>query len=402
MRRFTGLLVIVLVLILLTTSIALAQDTEESKVVFCGDLSEADCKLLNEAESALWDATSGETAKSGTVYISGFPKLESADATVLFSNRSMFVAEQSTIDRMLALQEIDFEELAADQNTLVEALVLPLSIDTASSTQVTLSPELTALLSDTLKRDVPSEFIYETRQVGGIMYINLARFNDLVPESSMLGDWIGIDLMAFTPKITSDRLSKKDIDLAEIEKDVSEALIPPGKSTLAQPYLVKVEPGQEAMLNEFLEILPLRDASIDGQIAAVYRTKMDVPAYAGSSAFTKNLPGLTQTTEDALPEKTQERTAERDIAGTIMQGIGSAILSDSNATVVQGIGYDDAFLYGMEMHLSMEIAGKSLDISLQAANANINAVESVPVPEAAFVLPIRLIMGLIDTFKGGQ
>ncbi len=402
MRRFAGLLVIVLVLILLTTSIALAQDTEESKVVFCGDLSEADCKLLNEAESALWDATSGETAKSGTVYISGFPKLESADATVEFSNRSMFVAEQSTIDRMLTLQEIDFEELAEDQNTLVEALVLPLSIDTASSTQVTLSPELTELLSETLKRDVPSEFIYETRQVGGIMYINLARFNDLVPEASMLGDWIGIDLMAFTPKITSDRLSKEDIDLAEIEKDVSEALIPPGKSTLAQPYLVKVEPGQEEMFNEFLEILPLRDASIDGQIAAVYRTKMDVPAYAGSSVFTKVLPGLKPTIEDALPEKTQERTAERDIAGNIIQGIGSAILSDSNATVVQGIGYDDAFLYGMEMHMSMEIAGKSLDINLQAANANINAVESVPVPEDAFVLPIRLIMGLIDTFKGGQ
>lgn len=398
MRRLVLLLTTVLALLLLSTTAALAQDKDDTKVVFCGTLAEADCALLNQAQTALWSATSGETASTVSVILSGLPRISDDEPALTVANRSAFVADPETIDQMLSLQDADLEALAEDPEALQDAMLLSLSIDAASATNVLLSPDLRGRLSDLIGRDVPSEFVYETRLIDGVAYINVSPFAEFIPQIDSLGDWIGIDLMAFMPMIMESRIAEGDLELDELE----ESLQTPGQALLAQPYLVMIQPEREALFNEFLEILPLRDASIDGQVAAVYRMKMDVPGYTRSPIFLERMPGLGQTISEDMSADMQPEEAGRNITGTIVQGIGFIVLRNADAMVIQGIGYEDAHLYAMEMNMGLELAGKGVDVIIQSRNANVNRIESVPVPENAFVPPIRLILGLIETFGSGE
>lgn len=399
MRKITGPLVIALLLMLISTSFAYAQSDDDSKMVFCGELSAADCELLTESESALWTATSGESATYTALFVDQLDEPDSAQATVAVANRTMFVTEQAILDRMEALAETDIEEITADKEVLVEALMLPLSVDNASATVVELSPDLTARISQALRLDIPSEQTFETRLIDGILYVNMTSFSQFIPAAGNFGEWIGIDLMAFMPQVMENRLNDPELDLEEIAEEVAVALTPPGKVILAQPYLVKVEPGDEEMFNDFLEILPLRNAELDGQAIAVYRMKMDVPAYAGSPAFADNFPGFRSAIERVVPN---EMASDRDVAGTVINSVGRIVLRDSDAVAVQGIGFEDAYLYGMEMDMGMSLFGRRFDVQIQSANANINSLEEVPVPANAFVPPIRLILGLIETFSGNE
>ena len=388
MRRIFVLFTAVLALMLLSTTVALAQDAEEAEIVYCGDLSEADCALLNASQAALWGLTSGESARVVSVYVGGFPQLASEEPTLAFSNRSMFVTDAATIDQMLALQDVDLEELAEDPDALVEVMLLPLTIDSASTTTVALSPELAAFLSEAIGSDLPGEFTYQTRLIDGVVYINLADFTGLIPQADSLGEWLGIDLMAFMPQVTEKSVAEGEVDFG----DVADGLLTPGQAMMIQPYVVMIEPGQEEVFSDFLEILPLRDAVIDGQVTAVYRMKMDVPGYVSSPAFTERFAG----------GASRQEGEGFDIAGTIMQIASSILASNAEAMVLQGLGYEDAYLYAEDMQMGWALAGKSIDVQVQSGNANMNSIEAIPVPSDAFVPPIRLIMGLIETFAGGE
>ena len=402
MRRVPLVLAMVLAIMLLTTAAALAQDAEQTeateKVVFCGQLSEADCALLNESQSALWNLTSGETARTVTVNIGGFPRLPADQPSLTISNRSMFVADPATIDEMLALQAAGPDALVDDPAAMQAALLLPLTIDSASTTTIVPTDELRALLSETLRRDLPAEFVYENRLIDGVLYINVSHFRQFFRDADSLGEWIGIDLMAIMPRVMETRVAEGDFDLDEVE----ESLMTPGQTMMAQPYLVMVEPGKEPMFNEFLEILPLRDAAIDDQIVAVYRMTMDVPAYTRSEAIVERFPGIAQSINNSVSQNVRSAATDRNIGGAIVQAVGSAALSNSNAMVLQGIGYDDAYLYAMEMEIGTQISGRSVDVYVQSGNANMNGIEAVPVPANAFIPPIRLILGLIETFSSSQ
>jgi hypothetical protein len=216
----------------------------------------------------------------------------------------------------------------------------------------------------------------------------VADFADLIPQADRLGDWVGVDLMAFMPQIMESDIADGDVDFDE----VAESLLTPGQVMMAQPYLVMIEPGQEEMFNGFLEILPLRDAVIDGQTAAVYRLKMDVAGYVSSPAFQEQF----LTDMEVMPQE----NGGFDIAGTIVRMVSSVLASDADAMVLQGIGYEDAYLYAQDMQMGWGLAGKRIEVSIQSGNANMNNIEAIPVPEDAFVPPIRLIMGLIETFAG--
>ena len=388
MRRTLLLFTIVLALLLLTTMAALAQEAEE--VVFCGDLSEADCALLNAAQTAQWGLTSGETAKAVSVYTSGFPRLASEGPALTFNNRSMFVADGATIDKMLSLQEEDLEQMVEDPQLLAEAMLLPFAIDSASTSTVALAPEVLALLSQALGRELPAELTYETRLIDGVVYVNLADLAVLIPQADSLGEWIGIDLMAFMPQIVENNIAEGEVDL----DDVAKGILTPGQAMLVQPYLVMIEPGQEQMFGEFLEILPLRDVAIDGEIAAVYRMKMDVPGYVASPAFQARF----GSGEAGIPEY----SSGVDFTGILMRIVSSVLASNAEAMVIQGIGYDDAYVHAQDMQMGWGLAGRNINVQIQSGNANLNNIEAIPVPANAFVPPIRLIMGLIETFQGGE
>jgi len=161
-----------------------------------------------------------------------------------------------------------------------------------------------------------------------------------------------------------------------------------------------VKPGSEAIYNPFLEILPLRDVSIDDQPSAVYRMRMDVPAYVRSPAFAARFSSTTDAIDQALSNELQ--TSEQNIAGTVLQGVGSVLVRNSDAMVTQAIGYEDAYLLAMDMQLALAIADRSVTVDIQSGNSNMDNISSIPVPADSFVVPIRLIMGLIDTFGNSR
>ncbi|MFN2203348.1 MAG: hypothetical protein ACK2UO_19285 [Caldilineaceae bacterium] len=396
MKRTILTLVAVLVLMSLFSATALAQEDGDSKVVFCGELSQADCDQLTESRTALWDLTSGETAETVSVYLQGFEQISPDMPVASVTTRSMFVADPATIDRMLELQQIDPDELAGDPDVLLEASLLPLSIDAASSTTVVFSPQVNAMLSQLFGRPIPPELVHEMRLVDGVAYINLANLAQISPRIASIGDWIGIDLMAFMPRLTETSIADGTYDI----ENLGDALKPPGEGVMAQPYLVMVKPGTEPIYNTFLEILPLRDASIDGEPTAVYRMRMDVPAYVRSPAFAARISTATDTIDEALANELQP--SDQNIAGTILQEVSSVLVRNSDAVVTQAIGYEDAYLLAMDMQLALGIADRSVTVDIKSGNSNMDSIDSIPVPANAFVVPIRLIMGLIETFGNSR
>jgi hypothetical protein len=70
--------------------------------------------------------------------------------------------------------------------------------------------------------------------------------------------------------------------------------------------------------------------------------------------------------------------------------------------VTQAIGYEDAYLLAMDMQLALAIADRSVTVDIQSGNSNMDNISSIPVPADSFVVPIRLIMGLIDTFGNSR
>jgi hypothetical protein len=56
----------------------------------------------------------------------------------------------------------------------------------------------------------------------------------------------------------------------------------------------------------------------------------------------------------------------------------------------------------MDMQLALGIADRSVTVDIKSGNSNMDSIDSIPVPANAFVVPIRLIMGLIETFGNSR
>jgi hypothetical protein len=162
---------------------------------------------------------------------------------------------------------------------------------------------------------------------------------------------------------------------------------------MTSAYVVKIEPGQEEAFADFLELVALRDTTVDGSEAAVYGMKMNVPRYFVSPVFA-----------DRVREMLAQRGLEETDSSIWVPMIGASmalLFRNASAEVQQSVDLSNANTYDMTMALSWTVGGLNLGVDIAAENRSLDGVEEIPAPEDAFVPPLRLIIPLLGSL-GGQ
>ena len=393
MKRLAVAFAATLLLVIVPAGLAQAQAAEEdNQVIFCGRLTPEDCDLLNASQDAMLTLASGEASNIIEISIGGADSTAARPASLRLTSLSTFATTPETIERMAELSAMDPAELVADPALVAESMMLPLQVDTAQTGIIEFSPELADLVEARTGIDLPNELEYNTRMVDGVLYIRVADFAGLVPQITMFGDWIGIEMDAIMPLVLDSAAEKAEAGEAPADtEDLVEGMEPPG-SAMTSAYVVMIEPGQEEAYASFLELVALRDTTIEGNEAAVYGMKMDVPRYFVSPVFAEHVRSM-------LVER---GSTEADSSIWVpMVGASMALLfRNASAEVQQSVDLSNANTYDIDMALSWTLGGVNLRVDIAAENRSLDSVSAIPAPEDAFVPPLRLIMPLLSSLGG--
>lgn len=388
MRNFAVALLAALFLVTLSAGLAQAQEEEDGRIIFCGRLAPEDCDLLSVAQDAMTPLASGEASNVVEISIGGADSSAPRAASLRLTNLSTFVTTPDTIARMQELGAMDPAELVADPALVAESMMLPLQVDTAQNGIIEFSPELADMVEARIGINLPNELEYNTRMVDGVFYVRVADFAALVPQITMFGDWIGIEMDAIMPLVLDSATEKAAAGEAPADgEDLAKGLETPG-SAMTSAYVVMIEPGQEEAFSQFLELVTLRDTTIDGQEAAIYGMKLDVPRYFVSPVFAERVNSLL----------VQGGSGESDSIWVPIIGMGAALIfRGADAEVVQSVDLNDAYTYDMDMAIGWTVGDINLSVDISAENRSLDSVPAIPAPEDAFVPPLRLIIPLLGS-----
>jgi hypothetical protein len=370
------------VLMFLLAGAAMAQSDAVNQVPFCGDLSERECAALESVPAAMAELTSGSAENQVELYVTGGP-LRDNRLSLQVSTASTFVLKPETFAHLRELQAMSPEALAADQQAAIEAMLLPLTIDTEDTITISFSPDLLALLSARFGTEIPTEIAFHSRLVDGVAYTRLADYAVFGTQPGWMPEWIGIELMAFVPDAIASEVASEEFNI----QDAQDALMAPG-AAMGAGVVYYVPPEQVAWYADFIQLESLGTVALDGEAAGVYRYSWNIPRYLGGPIFAQQV-GI-------VGEDGQPTPVSRILA------IASAILLDGlQAHVTQAVGMEDSYLYSVETQVTwaLGIAGgtplaerPTLGLRSTTINRDLNAVDSIAVPAGAVVPPISLVM----------
>jgi hypothetical protein len=333
--------------------------------------------------------TSASTEQQVEIYVSGGP-LGSTELSLHISTARTFVTEPKTLARLLELKAMTPVELTANQAAVTEAMLLPLSIDSAQTIKVTFSPELSAVLTAQFGADLPGEFSIHTRLVNNVLYLRLADYEVFGVQPEWLPEWIGIEVMAFLPDAVTSSVASNDFDV----QDAQNGLEAPG-SALATSIVYHVPPDQLAWYADFMQLTSLGVTELDGQAVQLYRLSWDIPRYLGGPLFAQQT-GVAD--EGGYPNSTSRLIA---IVSTIL-------LDGLHAEVTQAVGVDDPYLHAVEIRVewALGIAGgpllaerPTIGFTSTTIHHALNTATSIPAPEGALVPPLTLALQIVKLFQ---
>ena len=183
--KMLGLLV-VLALLLGTFGTAFAQ---EAPAPFCGNLSEADCTMLKDAQAAMMEVSSYQSSATYKANISGIPGLPADPIDVNVGVDGAFAMDDSAMAAAQGLvgkdQQAIMAALAEDAQPLAD-LIKGWSVD--ATINVDMTPALADVASAQAGVPIPASASVGLILTGGVLYADLSAFADLGAPAG----WIGI------------------------------------------------------------------------------------------------------------------------------------------------------------------------------------------------------------------
>ncbi len=194
MRTKIFVLLTVLALLLGTVTPALAQDAAGSQPpVFCGDLGEEDCAILQQSHDLMSQVAQDTSLSTLDVTLNGIPGLPAETINATVTNNMMSVADPAAMAAIQKLNGLTQEEtlqmLADDPQPIVD---LVSGWDFDASLGATMTPELADLISAQSGLDVPDQLAIEAKLVDGVFYWDLSEVAAFVP--TVAAGWIGYPL----------------------------------------------------------------------------------------------------------------------------------------------------------------------------------------------------------------
>jgi hypothetical protein len=383
--KMLGLL-IVLALLLGTFGSAFAQD--EMPEPFCGNLSEEDCTLLRDAQSAMMDVSSYTASANYDVMLTGIPGLPADEVTVNVDVNGAFVMDDAA---MAAAQMF----VGKDQQAITEALAedaqplgdLISGWDVNGTITYDMTPELAEVLSAQAGVAMPSSASVGLILVDGVLYADLSDFAALgAPEG-----WLGIPV---------GELLQAQIDagaFADAAAQMDAASLDPTTATALglQNMLMNPQAFEQFMIIE-------RGEDEGGAVA--FNTRMDVAGFIASPQFADILVALAEAgafAESGLTAADIE--ANLPMVGMMAPMIFADLIVGSSVTIDPA----ENFVTNSSTEFSWDLAGllqmaamsgalppelasagpMAISFTTSVDNADFNVEQTVEAPADAMMIP---------------
>ena len=305
--------------------------------VFCGDLSQSDCQILQDNAAVMDSLNSFAVSMSMNLEAdSEEPMRLSVQANGQFELDDESL--QAINERALNLAEAEWAELAEIFLTSAKAVVWMEITDFSGAEGVT--SEFNLLLKD------------------GILMLSADALSALSGEDMSGMEGFGIDLNDAIGELLAESGAMPEPDSAEMEE-------------------------LEAVADSAMSIMRLADSEVMGTAVAVFRTDFDLNAF------------LALVSADQLVAASNDMDDAKAV-GELMDAIEEV----GEFSLTQYVGLDDKFTYGVDMLVDMSMSytengqqqNASISFDLGATLSDFGEPVDVAIPEDVFVFPLAMMM----------
>jgi len=368
---------------------------------FCGDLAEADCQLLADAQELMADVGSMAIAWQVEAAMSGIPEMADEDLVFRMMMDMNFHLDPMLNEQLRALAADSSQEPLAAQDELVQKIV-----DFYSSMAMELDTQLAlpGVLLRALEADegvvLPDTITMQMRMLDGYTYVNMDALAESMPElaaemaSTGIEGWIGFDFAG------------------QLEQQMSRVVPAPDTSMLESMQMgmafeqMMADETVRTLLEPYISIERLEDEDRDGVPVAVFHTSFDLARWVSHPNFTRIL----REAADSLLAVSGETVDPQELGTTLLgvQLIANILARSFEFQQVQAIGIEEPYLYDFSTSLKMDLSGiltllsmsgeelppellgatPRFSFTLDASYAHFDNAPAVDVPEGAQIIPL--------------
>ena len=343
MRSKLLVLFTVLALVLGTFATALAQDASD---VFCGDLSEEDCAILQQSKEAMATVAQNTANQTLDVTVSGIPGLPAEEINATLTAAILSAADADAVAAAASLNGLTQQEmmqtLADDPQPLLD-MVNGLDLDLSAGLSMT--PELADLISAQSGLDFPDQIAAQFKLVDGVLYWDLSEVAAFVP--TVASGWVGFPLA----DVVAEMAKQGTFDQALTA--MNEQSMGAGATALAGAALPDFVRQNAEMFQKYTTIERGEDIDLAGQTGATFVTTFDAMSFLSGPEFQQIVVDLAKA---GAFEGTGLSAADVEQNVQMLGMMGPMLFTGITATAKQTIGLDDLYQYDYESELSWDMA----------------------------------------------
>lgn len=367
MRKLTSCIALLLVLSLSVTGAALAQNTMP---VFCGDLSEADCEIITNAQTASATLDSGLYDFAFNLNVSGIPDAPSPLSFALTGSGSFSgVAAMQTMGMDPAAMQ---EMMMSDPGQYFEDALG--GFDGDLNLTLTLPPELVEEMGGA---GIPSSITLQIRLVDGFGYLNLDTLTPIIGEDALpMSGWVGMDLVSLIQGV---------FEQMPADFDMSMGMPTSGMEAFYDPEF----------LGSYMSIERTDDGTGD---TAVFAFDLDFAAMFSSEAFQNLMREQMAAQMESMDTTLSDEEMDEALAMT------SQMFQDVTFTMTEEIGLEDGFIHSISGAMNFDMAsmmasmGESsepapvIDMTFSVNYSSFNSAPEITAPEDATIIPYEAVL----------
>lgn len=352
----------------------------QMNTTYCGDLAEADCAIIQNADVPASATFNGEGAINVTV-------ADMPYSVGLTLNGSYILNEEAYGDLMelseLPLPEV-YREIYGNVDEFVEIISASFQlVDSDLTLSVDVPEELTGGM-------LPNPVVVDLWLENGVGYVDLAALSFADP--SLTGVY-GVDFVSMYEMIFADPMFAEAFgEMGEMEDGLANFT-------------------NEEFVGQFTTINRLDDVTMNGQTMAVFETVIDYGALFSSDAMRD----LMQAQIDMQTEMLEAEGTSAEEIDAMMTGIldAYAIAFDGTTmTMLQNVGLDDSYIHNTSIVFQMEVDTEAVvaamneavasdempldpgvppftvDVIFNISQGDFDTVESIGLPEDAAIVPL--------------
>lgn len=373
----------ILVLMMILALVGGATLAQDATPVFCGDLPEADCTLLQESAEAMSELHSAAFNFELDFALGGIEDIPVDIISFRLTGNGAYALDSEALS-LFSTQEWmqNLEELPAALESALKA------ISGDATLVLFIPPEIIAAASEDGTK-LPDKVGLSLRLVDGVGYVNMDKLAPLDTTGDMPRGWIGLDIATALSRALSEA------DLGSMQGTM------PG----FDPETMNMY-GDPTMWGRFVTVTRLEDTEIDGQTAAVFQDTISLADLYANPEFQEFLREQLETTFDSMGTETgfTDEDFEQLMAfyATLFEGM--SIISTKT------IGLDDHYVHQTSMSMDWTLdLGEALaqfgesgssdapvitfNINFESGLSQFNDAPAITAPEDAKLIPLDEVFG---------